>query len=175
MIRQFVAIEEEILLLRKYAARAKLGIVEIGVMDGGETRELLKYSTVPVYGIDPLIPDSIDPSLIGREEHIRSISDPRFTFFKDYSFNAIEIFFHGVDLIFVDGSHIAKDVQTDFETWSTLLQVGGIIAFHDTNLLKLPGTDTDGPGAFIRDIMEKNDDFKLIDQAASIKVYERIK
>jgi len=36
-----------------------------------------------------------------------------------------------VDMVFVDGSHLYRDVYEDAVRWSALLASGGVIAFHD--------------------------------------------
>ena len=38
-----------------------------------------------------------------------------------------------IDLLFIDGSHLYADVKLDYECWSPFVQVGGVMAFHDTN------------------------------------------
>jgi len=40
----------------------------------------------------------------------------------------------GFDFIFVDGSHDYESVREDFDNWSPLLNVGGEMAFHDSNI-----------------------------------------
>jgi cephalosporin hydroxylase len=36
-----------------------------------------------------------------------------------------------LDLLFIDGDHTYEGVKRDFETYSTLVRPGGVIAFHD--------------------------------------------
>ncbi len=120
--------------LQKYARDAKSGIVEIGVLDGLTTREIAKVSQVPIYGIDPIISDSMNKRLIGSEEKIRQNLSfyPKFVFFKDYSFNVVKNWKEQFDFIFIDGDHTYDAVKQDFFQWFPLLQQGGIIAFHDS-------------------------------------------
>ncbi len=120
--------------LQKYARNAQLGIVEIGVLDGLTTREMAKVAQVPIYGIDPIIPDSMNKRLIGNDEKIKQNLSfyPKFVFFKDYSFNVVKNWQQPFDFIFIDGDHTYDAVKQDFDQWFPLLSQGGIIAFHDS-------------------------------------------
>ena len=73
----------EITTLQTYAAKATQGIVEIGVLDAGTTREMALVAHVPIYGIDPLIPDSMDEQLQGSEETIQH----NMSFTNNFSFS----------------------------------------------------------------------------------------
>ena len=120
--------------LKKYASSATLGIVEIGVLDGLTTKEMAMAASVPIYGIDPIIPDSMGKSLVGSEEEIRkNMAFYRdFIFYKDFSFNVVKSWKHGFDFIFIDGDHTYDAVKRDFEDWFPLLASGGVLAFHDS-------------------------------------------
>ena len=163
----------ELELLKKYARQARLGIIEIGVFDGGTTRHLIDVSTVPVYGIDPMIPDSNDECLIGNLQTVNEIHSDRFAFFRDYSHNVVNTFKYTVDFIFIDGDHNSDAVKKDFEDWGKILEKGGIVAFHDTTLEKMK-SGKPGVAKFINEEMLLNKDYELIDSADSIKVFRRI-
>lgn len=124
----------EVKTLQKYAHNATVGIVEIGVLDGLTTREMAKVSQVPIYGIDPIVSDSMNKRLIGSVEKIRNNLDfyPNFVFINDYSFNVVNNWSKQFDLIFIDGDHTYEAVKQDFSQWFPLLQSGGVIAFHDS-------------------------------------------
>ncbi len=47
-----------------------------------------------------------------------------------------------VDVLFIDGDHTYEGVKKDFELYSSLVKVGGIIAFHDI----YPGPAKDNVG-----------------------------
>jgi hypothetical protein len=164
----------ECLMLRKYASQAKLGIVEIGVLDGGTTRELISASNVPVYGIDPMVPDSNDPNLIGNESLINQIDKTRFMFFKDFSYNVAVWWNYPYDFLFIDGDHRSFAVKKDFEAWSEMsANKKLIIALHDTTVEKLR-TGEDGPYKFVNDELLKNKKWTMIDSVDSLKVFENI-
>jgi predicted O-methyltransferase YrrM len=135
--------------LRELAAGARSGIVEIGVFDGGTTAVLASAARVPVFGIDPLIPDSMNPSLVGLEEAIRAnlAFSRRFTFIKDYSFNAARTWNEPFDLIFVDGDHSYEGVRRDVDDWLPLLDDGGLLVLHDSARVASRPSSRDGwPG-----------------------------
>ncbi len=128
-------------LLQKYASNATLGIVEIGILDGGTTKEIAQVAKVPIYGIDPLIPDSMNKKLIGTEDKIRRNLSfyPKFTFYKDFSFNLARNWNHPFDFIFIDGDHTYSAVKQDLEDWLPLIADNGYIGFHDSAPVKVDG------------------------------------
>jgi hypothetical protein len=139
----------EMITLRKYANGAQVGVVEIGVLDGGTTKEMALVCSVPIYGIDPLIPDSMNKRLIGHEEVIRDNLGfySQFTFIKDFSYNAVKNWQKPFDFIFIDGDHTYEAVRQDFEQWLPLLQTGGFMAFHDSApVLSVPSDFCGWPG-----------------------------
>ena len=126
--------EKEMLALRKYASLSTIGIVEIGVLDGGTTREMALVANVPIYGIDPIIPDSMEKTLIGHEDLIKKNLKfyKKFYFIKDYSFNVIKKWHSSFDLIWIDGDHQYEACKKDFDDWFPHLTHGGVISFHDS-------------------------------------------
>ena len=165
---------DELTMLKHYASLSRLGIVEIGVLDGGTTRELISSSSVMVYGIDPMIPDSNDPNLVGNINYIREIPKERFSFYQDFSYNVRPNFNHSYDFVFIDGSHRCEDVKRDCLDWSVGMNAESIIAFHDTTVLKLRD-GRDGPQKFIDEEMMHNKDFDLIGSIDSLKVFRKLK
>lgn len=142
--------ENEVKFLRDCALGSLFGIVEIGVMDGDTTRELLKASSpvLAVYGIDPIIKDSMSDA-IGSVESILGLEKEfpgRFVFIQDYSWNVARWFDMPVDFIFVDGSHLYEDVKRDFELWYPKLPEKGIICFHDSAPTESGATFEGWPG-----------------------------
>jgi hypothetical protein len=117
--------------------QCKLGVIEIGVLNGQTTKILAQANpAIPVYGIDPLIPDSMNEKLIGSEENIaknmRGLEN--FYFIKDFSYNAVKWWDKPFDYLFIDGSHIYEDVKKDFEDWFPKLALSGFVSFHDSTM-----------------------------------------
>lgn len=168
----------EINLLKKYAKQAKVGIVEIGILDGGTTKEMATVANVPMYGIDPLIPDSMNKRLIGTEEKIVNNLKfyPEFTFFKDYSFNVVKNWSKPFDFIFIDGDHTYEAVKQDFEDWLPLNSSGGYIAFHDSHPIIEDGREifAGWPGC-VQLVNELRNDNRVnfIEVADSITVFQK--
>lgn len=46
---------------------------------------------------------------------------------------------HMVDLVYIDGSHIFKEVVEDIEAWVPTIKQGGIVVFHDYDKPICPG------------------------------------
>lgn len=117
------------------AKQCKYGIVELGILYGETTGRLCHANkTVHVYGIDPLIPDSMNPILVGNIQRIRDNTNGcgNFTFIKDYSYNVVTKWDKRFDYLFIDASHIYEDVLRDFEDWLPLLEPNGIVSLHDS-------------------------------------------
>lgn len=146
-------------LLKRYAKNAQYGIVEIGVFDGENTAEMATVATVPIYGIDPIIPDSMGKDL-GSEHKIISNMEfyDKFIFLKDYSYNVVKKFQYKFDMIFIDGSHLYEDVLLDYYDWYPKLEVGGFILFHDsapvTSIHPSPFNGWPGPTKFVEELIK---------------------
>jgi hypothetical protein len=119
----------------KYGSNTDGVIVEIGVLNGQTTKFILENTKAKVYGIDPIIPDSMNSALIGDENKIKELEKvyPNFTFIKDYSYNVVENWNKEIDYIFIDGDHTYDAVKQDFEQWYPHVKVGGIISIHDSS------------------------------------------
>lgn len=163
--------------LKKYASAAKFGIVEIGVLDGLTTREMALVSSAPIYGIDPIIPDSMNKRLLGSEEKIRQNMSfyPKFRLFKDYSFNVVKAWANKFDFIFIDGDHNYEAVRQDFEQWLPLLESGGFVGFHDSApVTSLPSDFPGWPGP-VRLVSELKADPRLefVETIDSLSVFKK--
>jgi len=155
--------DEETRILQKYAAAARAGIVEIGVLDGLNTKAMAMVASVPIYGIDPIIPDSMNQRLIGHEEKIRAnlLFYKDFNFIKDFSYNAVKNWPHKFDFIFIDGDHTYEAVKQDLEDWLPLLEPGGTVIFHDSApIVSIPSDYPGWPGP-VRLVAELKNDPRL--------------
>ena len=166
-------------ILQKYSKNAKTGIVEIGILDGKTTKEIALVATVPVYGIDPLIPDSMNKKLIGSEEKVvKNLAFYKeFYFYKEYSFNLAKDWKHKFDFVFIDGDHTYKAVKKDFDDWFPLLDVGGIMAFHDSaKVTSLPSGSFDGWEGVVNLVKELKLDqrLKFIEVGDSLSVFKKL-
>ena len=127
--------EDEILVQISIAEKCQFGIVELGVLFGETSAKFCKANpNVPVYGIDPIIPDSMNSDLIGSTERIRENTGHflNYHFIQNYSFEVIKTFIHQFDYLFIDASHEYGHVKKDFEDWFSNLLPGGLVSLHDS-------------------------------------------
>ena len=129
--------------------KCKIGIVEIGILNGGTTKIFLENTKLPVYGIDPIIPDSMDKNLIGDLNNIKLLQDK----YDNFKFN--------FDYIFIDADHRYEFVKKDFLDWLPLLSINGYIAFHDSAKFRGGAYHWEGPSKFIDELLIDLDNFGL--------------
>jgi hypothetical protein len=174
--------DAEVSLLARYAKNSKIGIVEIGVLDGETTREFSSDVNVPIYGIDPIIPDSMNLNLVGSADLIRNNMSHynNFTLYEDYSFNVIKEFTNKFDFIFIDGDHEYDSVRKDFDDWSNKLEIGGYVAFHDSGSVTSIEADFKGWPGCIQIVDEiksgkHGDSFEWIENVDTINIFKKLK
>ena len=140
----------------KIAKQCRLGIVEIGVLEGFTTSNLARSNPkVPCFGIDPIVADSMNAALIGSVEKIRenTAGCPNFHFVQDYSYNVVKDWKQPFDYIFVDGDHTYDAVKRDFEDWFPLLAPGGYVTFHDSAMYRGGQPYHDGSSRFVDEVV----------------------
>lgn len=151
--------EDEKYTHQKIAKNCKKGIVEIGVLYGETTKTLLDNSNVSVYGIDPIIPDSMNVNLVGDINKINNLVsefDGRFIFIKDYSFNVVKNWNIELDYIFIDGDHKYESVKDDFESWFKHLAKDGYVSIHDSSANRGGPYWWDGPSKLADELIVDN-------------------
>jgi hypothetical protein len=148
----------EAIAFDRYIKKAKIGIVEIGVLDGESTRAFAKATNIHVYGIDPIVPDSMDVNLIGNALTVLDNLKDCFnaSFIKDYSYNVVKTWNIQFDFIFIDGDHRYESVKKDFFDWYPLLSDQGVVAIHDSAPIKNSFQGWPGPIQLVSEIKEKN-------------------
>jgi hypothetical protein len=138
-------VDSEIELFRRILADLETKIekpegVEIGCMDGFSTAHILEATKrMHLTTIDPFIPDSMAPNLIGDEARFHANVEPwkdRITLIRDYSQNAVLAFDKPLDFLFIDGDHTYPAVMRDFGQWTPFLRVGSILAMHDSRMFR---------------------------------------
>lgn len=153
--------------------------IEIGVLNGETSKFLLGLSDrIHLFGIDPLTPDPVEPSLQGSIAEIKANTNefgPRWCFIKWWSQYVAEQFHDkSIDFVFVDGSHLYRDVLTDFQKYHPKLRLGGLMFFHDSRALRGGPDFWEGPSKFVDELIERNDSVKLVDEEFSTTVFERV-
>lgn len=166
----------------KYAALATSSIVEIGVLNGHTSRILLENNKdVWVIGVDPLIPDSMNPDLIGNKEEILKINYEYFNycFYNDYSYNVVntKIPDDSISYLFIDGDHLYDAVRQDFEQWLPKVRIGGFIGLHDS-CMKLEGGQPywPGPSQLALELVDNAEiRVNFIEACHALSIFQRIK
>jgi len=152
--------------------------VEIGVLYADTSRFLISINErINLIGIDPIIPDSMNVSLIGNLSRINTVveqSKGRFKFINDYSFNVIDKVDEDLDFVFIDGSHHYEDVKKDFELYSSKTKKNGLIFFHDSRMYRGGADFHDGSSRYVEDLIKNNPNYQLIGEAFSLTCFKKI-
>lgn len=117
------------------AKQCRLGIVEIGVLNGSTSKLLAEANPdIPVYGIDPIVPDSMAPSEVGDTGRIQANTGEleNYHFVQEYSYEVVKKWSLPFDYIFIDGDHRYEEVRRDFLDWLPLLTHRGFLSLHDS-------------------------------------------
>jgi hypothetical protein len=155
----------------------ELGI-EIGVLYGDTSKFFLEnWEKLNLIGIDPIIPDSMEKSLIGSIFKIKVNTlahKTRFTFINDYSYRVASILPNGVDFIFIDGSHLYDDTKLDYELYYPKIKKGGLIFFHDSRMNRGGANFHPGPSQLVDEIIESDKGVKLIGETFSLTCFIKL-
>lgn len=172
----------EVITELQYESDFPLNFVEIGVLNGENVRHLLNYSkTANVTGIDPIIPDSMSPNLVGSLAKIRQNTkkwEDRFNFIQDYSYNVVDRFEDSeIDMLFIDGSHHYNDVLNDFNDYYHKVKSGGFILIHDSRMNRPEGAPFHkGPSKLVDEIIrnQESNGVKLVGESFSLTCFQVI-
>jgi predicted O-methyltransferase YrrM len=134
--------ESEVELFRIHLKGIKGIGVEIGCLDGYSSAVILDASELHLTSIDPFVPDSMEPSLIGsRERYMCNIApwNLRNTLIVGYSHQVVHHWQDNIDFLFIDGNHEYGEVMRDYNDWTPRLKQGGILAIHDARMMREGG------------------------------------
>lgn len=136
-------------LLYNLAKQCNGDIVEIGSYKGGSTVFLAKGLKEPhkVYAIDPHDFGKFIKT-IGTNKKLEKVPEDTFPIFEknlieekvrdkvipivNTSENAVKNWKKKIAFLWIDGNHDYDFVKKDFLLWEPFLEIGGIIAFHDS-------------------------------------------
>lgn len=191
--RPFWLHRQEIPYLARCAASARGAIVEIGCAYGGSTVVFLlnKRPSAHVYSIDPFVPDT-QAAFCANERECRGAVGKAlrhrkgtellrdWTLINGHSHEVVEQWDKGIDLLFIDGSHLYEDVKRDFEQWARFLAPDGRILLHDSRKDNLEDDPDDrvfsrgwGGPTRLADELRRSEDFEVVDTCYSITVFAR--
>lgn len=157
-------------------SQQKLIGIEIGVLNGETSGFFLnEFSNLHLIGIDPIIPDSMEASLIGNlqtiEGNVRQNKE-RWTFFQDYSFNVVNSFDNNsIDFIFIDGDHTYDAVKQDYDLYFSKVKHGGLIFLHDSRMFRGGANFHVGSSKFADEIIANDSRIELIGEAFSLTCF----
>jgi predicted O-methyltransferase YrrM len=151
--------------------------VEIGVLEGETSAFLLSLTDrLRLTGIDPIVTDSMEWSLIGSVDRINANTakfGDRWMFIRDYSHNVHERFDDGsLDFVFIDGSHHYEDVRRDYLLYLPKVKAGGLMFLHDSRMNRGGPPFHPGPSQLADEIIA-GDDVLLVDEAFSLTVFKQ--
>jgi len=153
--------------------------VEIGCLDGFSTVVIMDCSKLRLTSIDPLVPDSMAPNLIGRENILRENLAPytdRHTFIKDYCQAVVQDWTQQLDFLFIDGDHTYPAVRRDYLDWTPFLKPQGILAIHDSRMQRPGGANFHpGPSQLANEQIFNNPEaWQVIGEAFSLTVARKM-
>lgn len=134
-------------------------VVQIGALIGYTSSLYLdNNSNLELIDIDPIIPDSMNPNLIGSIDILRNLEKKHknYTFIHDYSFNVVKKFDKKISVLFIDGSHHYNDVKEDFENYLPFVKQNGYIALHDSAMFRDGPNFHEGSSIFTDEILYDN-------------------
>lgn len=166
--------------------------VEIGCLDGYSSAVILDSSELFLTSIDPFVSDSMEPSLIGKEERyhenvaqfdkpgsVDRMSGKRSGLIVGYSHDNAKHHLSWTDerlsFVFIDGDHRYHNVLEDFNDWTPFLKHGGLLAMHDARMSR-PGGARYHPGpSRVADemIFNNGDAWEVVGEAHSLVIVKK--
>lgn len=168
---------ERVAVGRYLAGRKRL--VEIGVFEGVTTAAIARGMDqgAVLYAIDPFFPGRLGVcwgKLIAIPEVQCARSRGRVVFLPKFSYEALSDVPGEVDFVFIDGDHSLEGITRDWTDWSARIEVGGIIALHDTCVsIHHPNTAQLGSFAYFESHIRHDPRFVLMEQVESLSILQR--
>ena len=176
-LRSFDCHAEEVALWNKVLSGVKeeTSGVEIGCLLGDSAHAILSCSPlIHLVSIDPIIPDSIESSLIGDAEVCIKKNEEfkdRFTFIQDYSYNVVSRFKdQSLDFVFIDGDHTYKGAIRDYNDWVPKIVKNGLLLIHDSRMSRIGGPNfhIGPPKVALEKVYRNSEQWELVGEAFSL-------
>jgi predicted O-methyltransferase YrrM len=159
-------------------ARGRTRLAEVGVWEGGTTR-LLREAMSPgatLFAVDPYVPGRLGVNyqrLIARNEVGRS-TNGSIHWLQTTGVDAARmpaVLAAPFDFVLIDGDHTYEGLRADWEGWSPLVAMDGVVALHDS--VDTPGT---GGGSFqySSDVIVRDPGFETVAEVVTLRVLRRI-
>ena len=78
------------------------------------------------------------------------------------------------DFVFIDGDHSYDGLRTDWESWTPLIALGGIVALHDSRSSATTNLEGSGSVIYTREVVRKDERFTLVEEVDTLTVLRRI-
>jgi predicted O-methyltransferase YrrM len=162
-------------------ARTKKRLAEIGVWEGVTARQLRdNISADAVYF-------AIDPYPVGRlgfstqkviaHRTVEKARNGRVVWIEDTGVNAAShdlVKERPIDFLFIDGDHSYEGLKGDWQAWSPLIAIGGIVALHDSRSTPKRMIDDAGSVQFTNEAIVRDPKFRIVETVDSLTILERI-
>jgi predicted O-methyltransferase YrrM len=156
-------------------------MVEIGVFEGVGTRVLAGAvgKGGHLFGVDPFMTGRLGicwNKPIAQSEVRKANSPGTVTLVRAFSWQAAKLLDGAFDMIFIDGDHSLEGIRRDWSDWSDRVQIGGIMALHDT---RVPDHDPCvaelGSCIFFDSHIKVDPRFAVREQVDSLSILQRVK
>jgi len=163
-------------------AEGRKRLVEVGVWHGVTTKRL-RAAMAPdgeLWAIDPYERGRLYvsfPQLIAHRE-VASVENGKVRWLRAIGAEAARVFREQgggpAELLFVDGDHSWDGIRTDWEAWSDLMAIGGVVCLHDSRSTKERPIDDAGSVRFTNDVIRRDPRYRVVDEVDSLTALERV-
>lgn len=167
-------------LAKHVVSRSRL--VEIGVWHGVTTKRLRAAmpANAELWAIDPYVPGRLRvslPELIAHAE-VDAIENGSVRWIRTTGAAAADLWARearpAADFVFVDGDHSWEGIASDWQAWSPLVAVGGVIALHDSRSTDARRIENAGSVRYTQSTILADPRFRVLDEVDSMTVLERV-
>ena len=162
-------------------ARARKCLVEIGTWHGVNAREMRRVmdTSRTLFAIDMFPANRWGFSWERRIAHgeVARVKNGRVVFFETRSLDAAPRFVESgappIDLCFIDGDHSYEGLRADWEAWTPLMSIGGIVALHDSRSCQARDIKFAGSVKFTQERAIRDNRFIVIETADTLTVLRK--
>jgi hypothetical protein len=166
--------------LARYAA-GKRRVVEVGVWHAGTSKRLrsaMAHDGI-LYAVDPYVVGLLGvsfPSLVGRTE-LESVRNGQVIWVRETGAQAAASAAMQsaapFDFVFIDAAQTWDDLDAEWQAWSALVVIDGIIALHDTLRMDGDPAAEQTSVVYARDVVFKDPRFDLLETVDTLSVLKR--
>jgi len=161
-------------------AQSRKRLAEIGVWEGVTARQLRESmdSDAIYFAIDPYPVGRLGFSTqkIIAHSTLEKCRRGRVVWIEDTGVNSArypEVAKQPIDFLFIDGDHSYEGLKGDWHAWNPLIEIGGIVALHDSRSTSQRMIDDAGSVKFTNDVILCDSKFQTIETIDSLTVLQR--